>query len=222
MTDMNLWQPTGDLAADYVTFKSIHEELVDLFTTEAKELFDLYKVEHVFWFHGADPYTEIPVRRDDSKSNVVECLSPHFDRLPESYVPPVVSILSQMSRNEANLVELAQRSGTALPRAFEKSIHAAFTMLGYEATLLGAGQGRQPDGEAIARDERYAVVWDAKIRADGYSIGTDDRAMREYIATRSRDLKRRGALRTSTTPLFQAHSPMTTMMRYLRSRWRRM
>lgn len=197
LTDMNLWQPSGDLAADYVAFKLIHEELIDLFTAESGEPFDLYKVEHVFWFHGADPYTEVPVRRDDHKDEppVIEAIALNFDRLPESYVPPVVSILPQMSRNETQLIELAQRSGTALSRAFEKSIHAAFTILGFETKLLGAGQGRVPDGEAIARDERYAVVWDAKIRGDGYSIGTDDRTIREYISTRSRELKRRGALR---------------------------
>ena len=31
MTDMNLWQPTGEPAADYVTYKRIHEELGRVF-----------------------------------------------------------------------------------------------------------------------------------------------------------------------------------------------
>ncbi|GAH58665.1 unnamed protein product, partial [marine sediment metagenome] len=61
--------------------------------------------------------------------------------------------------------------------------------------LLGQGQGRVPDGLAIARDESYAIIWDAKIRNNSYSMGTDDRTIREYIHTQSRDLKRRHSLR---------------------------
>lgn len=199
MSDMNLWQPSGDLAVDYVAFKKIHEELVDLFSNESHQRFDLYKVEHVFWFHGGDPYSETsgsnPLKAPSDAPQQVDSGAIDHDRLPESYVPPVISILPQMSRNDPKLIELAQHSGTALSRAFEKSINAAFTVLGYETKLLGSGQGRVPDGEAVARDERYGVIWDAKIRADGYSIGTDDRAIREYISTRSRELKRRFALR---------------------------
>jgi hypothetical protein len=72
------------------------------------------------------------------------------------------------------------------------AINAAFTVLGYEAQLLGQGKGRVPDGQAVAQDERYAILWDAKARADAYSMGTDDRAIRQYIETQSPSLKRRG------------------------------
>jgi hypothetical protein len=58
-------------------------------------------------------------------------------------------------------------------------------MLGYETKLLGQGQGRVPDGRALAHDENYAILWDAKIRGDSYSLGTDDRTIREYINTQS-------------------------------------
>jgi len=34
MTDMNLWQPSDDLAINYIAFKNIHEELAELFTQE--------------------------------------------------------------------------------------------------------------------------------------------------------------------------------------------
>ena len=51
----------------------------------------------------------------------------------------------------------------------------------------GQGQGRVPDGLALAQDDNYAILWDSKIRKGGYSMGTDDRAIREYITTQSRD-----------------------------------
>jgi len=55
MVDLGLWQPTGDLAEDYITFKHLYEELAQLFTTASGKPFDLYSVEHVFWFTGAHP-----------------------------------------------------------------------------------------------------------------------------------------------------------------------
>jgi len=60
---------------------------------------------------------------------------------------------------------------------------------------MGPGQGRVPDGFAFAHDDNYAIIWDSKIRLDGYSMGTDDRTIREYINTHSRDIKRQMSLR---------------------------
>jgi hypothetical protein len=60
---------------------------------------------------------------------------------------------------------------------------------------LGQGKGRVPDGQAIAPYDSYALLWDAKVRTDGYSMGTDDRTIKEYIGTQSRELKRRGIIR---------------------------
>jgi len=197
MTDLNLWQPSGDLAQDYLTFKHIFEELEVLFTQETGDSFNLYKVEHVFWYKGGNPYLEVK-----NKSETVTKSTPSGPtttesilHLPESYVPPIIAILPRMATNEEDLVEAAKRSGTSLPRAFEKNINAVFTILGYETKLLGQGQGRVPDGIAFAHDESYAILWDAKIRTDRYGIGTDDRTIREYITTQSRDLKKRRSLR---------------------------
>ncbi|HXJ14088.1 MAG TPA: hypothetical protein VNH19_17570, partial [Candidatus Limnocylindrales bacterium] len=66
---------------------------------------------------------------------------------------------------------------------------------GYETKLLGQGKGRVPDGLALSLDDSYAILWDAKVRGDGYSMGTDDRAVKEYITTQSRELKKRQGLR---------------------------
>jgi hypothetical protein len=201
MTDMNLWLPTGEATADYLTYKRIHEELGRVFSEDSKRHFDLYEVEHVFWFKGGNPYggtkplvrDEVLVEAPENKAivNVPETVI----RLPESYVPPIVAILPRMARNEASLREAAKASGTSLERAFEKNINAAFTILNYETKLLGQGQGRVPDGQALSVDDSYAILWDAKVRTDGYSMGTDDRAVREYITTQSRELKRRRSLR---------------------------
>jgi hypothetical protein len=93
------------------------------------------------------------------------------------------------------LEEAAKASGTSIVKAFEKSIYAAFTILGYETKLLGQGMGRVPDGLALEQDYSYAILWDAKIRESGYSMGTDDRTIREYVMSQSREFKRRRSLR---------------------------
>jgi hypothetical protein len=201
MIDLNLWQPSDELADDYIAFKRLQEELAALFSQVSKRPFDIYGVEHVLWFKGGNPYVESkPLRETEEPTppranpRAVEDATT-FSRLPESYVPPVIAILPNMARNEPGLEDAAKASGTSLMRAFEKSIHAAFTVLGYDTKLLGQGSGRVPDGLALELDNSYAVLWDAKIREDGYSMGTDDRAIREYVMTQSRELKRRRTLR---------------------------
>jgi hypothetical protein len=204
MKDLNLWEESGNLGDDYIAFKDLHHELADLFSKESGELFNLYTVEHVFWFKGSNPLqttkpaNEPAVQVKDGK-DICEPFSGEtkvaYTLLPESYVPPIIAILPRIARHEEELIEAAKRSGTTLERAFEKYVDAAFTILGYETKLLGQGKGRVPDGLAIANDERYAIIWDSKIRNNGYSLGTDDRTIREYIHTQSRELKRRSSMR---------------------------
>ncbi len=201
MTDLNLWQPSGELAEDYLAYKRIHEELAKLFAEEADRPIHLYDVEHIFWFKGGNPYetAKTPAEaggyaRSDTDARIT-LVDEHIKRLPDSYIPPIVGILPHIARHKAGLDEAAKRSATTLDRAFEKYIDAAFRMLGYETKLLGQGKGRVPDGVALALNDSYAILWDAKIRTNGYSMGTDDRTIREYVTTQSRELKRRWSLR---------------------------
>lgn len=194
MTDLNLWQPIEDVAESYIRFKHVHEELARVFAEATGRQFALYDVEHVFWFKGDKPY-KAAGGHDDDANPVLPAEETAVLRLPDSYVPPIVSVLPRMATNESAIAEAAGASGTSLDRAFEKSVNAAFTILGYDTTLLGQGQGRVPDGLALDVDNSYAIIWDGKVRTDGYSIGTDDRTMREYITTQSRELKRRRSLR---------------------------
>ena len=203
MSDLNLWEKSNNLSGDYITFKNLQHELVELFNENSKETkFDLYKVEHVLWFKGGNPLTNSDGEAIESKKEIIISVEDEempaqtqLSYLPESYVPPIVSILPRMARHEEELIEAAKRSGTTLEKDFEKKVNAAFTILGYETKLLGQGKGRVPDGLAISYDDQYAIIWDSKIRKDGYSLGTDDRTIREYINTQSRELKRRNSMR---------------------------
>ncbi|MEX2198415.1 MAG: hypothetical protein WD886_06355 [Burkholderiales bacterium] len=207
---MNLWAATGETADDYLAYKRLHEILVNLFSEAAGKPFSLYDVEHVFWFKGGKMLDASSAAAVASLTRPVPAIQPsgaatstqppltqalQSSLHSDSYVPPIVAVIPKLALNDPELQEAARRSGTTLERAFEKSINAAFTVLGFETQLLGQGMGRVPDGQAIAVDESYALLWDAKARSDSYRMGTDDRVMRQYIDTQSRGLKRGRAVR---------------------------
>jgi len=58
MSAVGLWQPSNDLAASYISFKHMYEELAQSFTKASRKSFDLYGVEHVFWFIGEHPFKD--------------------------------------------------------------------------------------------------------------------------------------------------------------------
>jgi hypothetical protein len=207
METFNLWQPSGDPGPDYVTYKQIHEKLAEVFTRESGKTFDLYWVEHVFWFKGGNPFGGMkPLSRTTVAENGMGstvAVSPSaapspcasLAQLPDSYVPPVIAILPEMARGAEAIRKAAEQSAISLEKAFEKNINSAFTIMGYETVLLGQGRGRVPDGQALDAQNSYALLWDAKVRGDGYRLGTDDRTIKEYVTNASRDLERGRRLR---------------------------
>ena len=195
MTELNLWQPSGDNAKDFIDYKKINEELIDLFSRHSGSQYDFYKVEHVFWFKSENQYqavSEQGKKKDDDKKSkkLVET-----DLLPQSYIPPIIEIIPQIALNGEDVSKAAKNSGISLEKAFEEHVNAAFKIMGFETRLLGQGKGRVPDGTAESVDDSYAIIWDSKARSSGYSMGTDDRKIREYITTESRDIKKRKKFR---------------------------
>jgi hypothetical protein len=212
MGKYNLWQPSGEPGADYVAYKQIHEQLAEAFTRKSGKTFDLYWVEHVFWFKGGNPFEEAKPLPDSgaflstgasttsktapaSVPASVPVVTPAIKALPDSYVPPVIAALPEMARGGEAIRKAAEISGISLEKAFEKYINAAFTVMGYETILLGQGRGRVPDGQAVDAQNSYALLWDAKVRGEGYRLGTDDRTIKEYVTNASRDLDRGRRLR---------------------------
>lgn len=198
LTDLILLEPSEDIAESYIQYLALHYEVRTEFNRASGRSFSLYDIEHVWWYVGQRKQeaagvpvpTNVPVA--EAESDTPEAAP---GMLPDSYVPPIVAALPRLAANDPQLENAAKASGTNIARAFEKSINAAFTILGYETKLLGQGAGRVPDGLATATDESYAILWDAKARQGEYKMGTDDRVIREYVMTQSRELKRKRHLR---------------------------
>ena len=147
MIDLNLWQPSEELADDYVAYKHIQEELAALFTQASRAAFRPLRGRARLLVQGREPLRRREaaprdrarrLRPSPARSTVQDATS--ISRLPESYVPPVIAILPSMARNEPGLEDAAKASGTSLPRAFEKSIHAAFTVLGLRHKAPRSGE----------------------------------------------------------------------------------
>ncbi len=67
-----------------------------------------------------------------------------------------------------------------------------FKFIGFEVESLGQGTGRNPDALLKFREEHIAFIVDAKAYGEGYSLGRDDRAIREYIDKYCPRLKKEG------------------------------
>jgi hypothetical protein len=86
---MNLWQASEDVAGDYLTFKRLHEELLELFSIKAERKFTLYDVEHVFWFKGgenAQPMDE-NVRDQITREDILEAIAALDRGEPHTFGP---------------------------------------------------------------------------------------------------------------------------------------
>jgi hypothetical protein len=192
LQEYNLWAPTDDVGANYESFFELNQELVKLFSAEAKRSLTLWDVEHAFWYMSQPaPMSgqSAPAALPDSGAGKTSVPQMH---LPDGYIPPIVSILPGLAANDPELAETCRALGSSIEKTFEIRLDVLFKMLGYETESLGQGHGRVPDGVAICNDFHYAIVYDAKVRQQPYAMGTDERAIREYIARSAERLKKKG------------------------------
>jgi len=105
------------------------------------------------------------------------------------FLPSGLQYLDMLSRGEMPQNESSDLSLNVL---FERKCGDAFQALGFDVKHLGQGKGRVPDHTALARQYKYAIIIDAKVRKQGYVLGTDDRTFQEYVLRSTLDLKKDG------------------------------
>lgn len=175
---------------EYLEFLKVMNEIRKLYEAEGhkEEKFPYWFIEHVLWHQFIKLGTQIqdlPVQDGKKvKSRIV----------PGSmgeWIPDIVKDLNELSLNKDT--EWSKRMGLKPEKAFETKLRYGFTLLGYETKELGQGTGREPDGIALSigvHDGDYAIVYDAKARENGFSIGTGDREVYEYIQKKREELRR--------------------------------
>lgn len=194
--NLEIWTPNKTIAENYGDFYELNHLIIEKINQKYSLNIKLWNLEHAFWLHfqtlnQQNPKPEITDTPIDGHVQTQQVLGQNLT-LPESYIPPVISILPQLSINDPDMVQICQQKGKAIEKVFEERLSILFEILGYESSLLGQGHGRVPDGVVISEEYHYAIIFDAKVRQNGYSMGTDDRAIREYITNQSEPLRRRG------------------------------
>jgi hypothetical protein len=104
------------------------------------------------------------------------------------FLPACLQHLDLLARGIKPFKDFPENVNTA----FEKRCADAFRCMGFDVQELGQGRGRKADCLALAREEGFGVIIDAKVRANGYVLGTEDRKFLEYATTHSRELQRAG------------------------------
>lgn len=178
LQEYTLWTPVETIGESYVSFYRLNHELLELLRREAGRPLSLWEVEHAFWYTAQAPDESLKTPNDGRGTGGSQ---PPPLALPDSYIPPVVSILPRLACNDPELAQACQKMGSSIEKVFENRVDTLFKMLGYETEALGQGHGRVPDGVAICREFRYAIGYDAKVRQSPYTMGIDERAIREYI-----------------------------------------
>jgi hypothetical protein len=100
--------------------------------------------------------------------------------------------LLQLSTLASNRLPPGLESDASASSLFEQKCAEAFRALGFQVHALGQGRGRKADCLAFAKPERFGVIVDAKARAEGFVLSTEDRKLREYAKTHSDELRREG------------------------------
>lgn len=104
------------------------------------------------------------------------------------FLPASLQYLDVLARGQKPWAHFDDNVNTA----FERRCADAFKCLGFEVRQLGQGHGRAADSLALAHQERFAVIIDAKVRANGYTLGTDDRKFLEYSKTHAAQINQLG------------------------------
>ena len=182
----SLWSPNNEYATDYVAFCQLNEDIRNLAAERSGKPVTLWDIEHALWIWGEK------TKSDEPPKPQVEAGKPVATDLPSSYVPPVVDILPMLARNDPEMVAACAKAGVSVERLFEQRLGVLFQMMGFHIEILGQGKGREPDGIATTREFGYAIVFDAKVRQSGYAVGTDDRAIKEYIGRHVERLRKQG------------------------------
>jgi hypothetical protein len=217
LQEQGIWSPSEDIAQNYADFTELSNHLLDLIDTWTGKEVKLWDIEHAFW-NSAILKTSPPVVQEQAPEPepveekavqpVVKPMrvstpatvravrkppqAPTGQFLSESYIPPVVAILPALASHETQAAALCVQAGKTIEKVFEERLAILFKMLGYDTETPGQGRGRIPAGVATCKEHHYAIIYDAEIRQQGYSMGEIESALSEYILKIGDRLRKQG------------------------------
>lgn len=180
--ELNIWKESGNQADAYRYFYGLNEEIKTILKNYTGKEKTNWDAEHAFWNFKGNPNKQSATttsKKEDKSIVEVEVekektitVNPSFE-LSDYLIPKVASLVELGSETE--------KSSSSKGSAYEKLVSEIFKQLDFEVETLGQGRGRNPDAILRHREENTAFLVDAKAYSNGYSLGIDDRAIKEYI-----------------------------------------
>jgi hypothetical protein len=185
-SDLGIWKDHNTQSSAYEDFYNLNEEVKAVLSTHAKSIISNWDLEHAFWLLRGNPRA-IPEKRPKRKSGIRVSVESPIIQLSSSFV-----LSDYLIPKVAGLVKLGNATNKSKGSQFEKLVAEIFKLLDFDVQDLGQGRGRNPDAILRFREENTAFIVDAKAYSDGYSMGVDDRAIKEYISHHCPVLKKEG------------------------------
>jgi hypothetical protein len=178
--ELGIWVEHGSQKGDYHFFYELNNEIRQYLATYTNHPVSNWDAEHAFWnFKGnpinnaTQPKTLLPTHVPETDKVEVEVKIKANFELTDYIIPRVAKLIEVGGSSEMN--------GAAKGSEYEKLVVETFKQLDFEVEPLGQGKGRNPDAIIKFREEHTAFIIDAKAYVNGYTLGLDDRAIREYI-----------------------------------------
>lgn len=178
-TDLGIWTEPPTQKESYQLFFNLNEEIKDILKTHTGRKISNWDAEHSFWSFrkvtstGGKSEKEKKTKAHSEEPQEEVVFKPNFE-LGDYLIPKVSRLIEIGNAND--------KPGSAKGSEFEKMVSEIFKLLDFEVDYLGQGTGRNPDAVIKFREENTAFIVDAKAYTGGYTLGVDDRAIKEYIS----------------------------------------
>lgn len=193
--ELTIWEEKPTQKETYNFFHQLNEEIRRILESYTKETISNWDIEHIFWEYKGNP-NKIEVAASKIKElKQVKGANEAISQESQPAIKASFDLSEYLIPRVAKLIELGNQTGIASSTKgndFEKLVAEIFKQLDFEVEILGQGTGRNPDAIIRFREESTAFIIDAKAYNNGYSLGTDDRSIKEYIAHYCPKLKKEG------------------------------
>lgn len=184
---LEIWEEHSSQKETYRYFYNLNEEIKNIIKRHSNKEITNWDAEHAFWNYNGNPNLEIKKKKNTKALEATEeqliPVSASFD-LADYLIPKVAKLV--------DLGNQTDKSSSSKGSEFEKLVSEIFKQLDFDVEMLGQGSGRNPDAIVRLREENTAFLIDAKAYSNGYSLGVDDRAIKEYISHYCPKLQKEG------------------------------
>jgi hypothetical protein len=176
---LEIWEDQKGQKNTYKYFYELNDEIKDILANYSKKEITNWDAEHAFWSFNGNPNKKIEKKKIIKAETTIETTKESSVTIKATF-----SLTEYLIPKVSTLIELGadlNKSASAKGSDFEKLVGEIFKLLDFEVEMLGQGKGRNPDAILKFREENTAFIIDAKAYSTGYSLGLDDRAIKEYI-----------------------------------------